>query len=57
MCPMQTKLMDAALMSEDEKAWVNAYHDEVLQKLRPLLTRQGDARGVAWLEKECAVRM
>ncbi|KAL4400849.1 metalloaminopeptidase [Malassezia pachydermatis] len=55
MCPIQTKLMDVSLMSVDERQWVNAYHDEVLEKLRPRL--QNDARALRWLEKECSVRI
>ncbi|WFD23131.1 Xaa-Pro aminopeptidase [Malassezia equina] len=55
MCPIQTKLMDPTLMTPDERAWVNEYHDEVLEKLRPRLA--GDERALRWLEKECAPRL
>lgn len=55
MCPFQTKLMDTSLLSPEERAWVNEYHDEVLQKLRPLLA--DDARALRWLEKECGARV
>lgn len=57
MCPIQTKLIDASLLSEEERAWVNAYHDEVYAKLLPLLEKQGDARAIAWLRKECGARV
>lgn len=57
MCPIQAKLIDASLLSEEERAWVNAYHDEVYAKLLPLLEKQGDARAVAWLRKECGARV
>ena len=52
LCPIQTRLIDTDLLSPSEIAWVNAYHDEVLAKLRPRLEK--DARALRWLEKECA---
>lgn len=55
MCPIQTKLIDSSLMTPEERAWVNEYHDEVLEKLRPRLA--GDERALRWLEKECAPRL
>ncbi|WFD26778.1 Xaa-Pro aminopeptidase [Malassezia nana] len=55
LCPIQTKLIDPTLMTPEERAWVNEYHDEVLKKLRPRL--EGDERALRWLEKECAPRL
>lgn len=55
LCPIQTKLIDPTLMTPEERAWVNEYHDEVLKKLRPRL--EGDGRALRWLEKECAPRL
>ena len=52
MCPIQTRLIDTGLLSPDERAWINAYHDEVLTKLRPRVEK--DARALKWLERECA---
>ena len=52
LCPIQTRLIDTDLLSPSEIAWVNAYHDEVLAKLRPRLEK--DVRALRWLEKECA---
>ncbi|PKI85062.1 Xaa-Pro aminopeptidase [Malassezia vespertilionis] len=57
LCPIQTSLMEPTLMTVAEREWMNAYHDEVYQKLKPLLEEQGDARALKWLEKECAVRV
>ena len=33
--PIQTKLMDLSIMSEDEIAWVNKYHEQVWEKISP----------------------
>lgn len=57
MCPIQTSLIDASLLTSEERAWVNSYHDEVLTKLRPILEKQGDTRALKWLEKECTARV
>ncbi|ODN75866.1 hypothetical protein L202_05855 [Cryptococcus amylolentus CBS 6039] len=53
MCPIQTKLVIAALLSPDEKDWLNAYHSEVYAKISPLCKEVGDERALVWLEKEC----
>ncbi|EAU82877.1 aminopeptidase P [Coprinopsis cinerea okayama7 len=50
MCPIQTKLIDASLLTEPEKKWVNDYHQEVWQKVSPLL--QNDKRALEWLKRE-----
>lgn len=52
LCPIQKKLVDAALLSERERAWLNAYHAEILGKVSPLL--QDDRRALSWLERECS---
>ena len=49
---MGQNLIDASLLSEREKAWLNAYHKETLEKVGPLV--QGDTRATKWLERECA---
>ncbi|WFD34016.1 Xaa-Pro aminopeptidase [Malassezia cuniculi] len=54
LCPIQTKLVEVDLLTPAERTWLNAYHDEVRDKIRPVLESQGDARAVAWLDKECA---
>jgi Xaa-Pro aminopeptidase len=48
-CPIQLSLIDASLLSPSEKNWLNAYHQECLEKLSPLV--EGKAK--AWLEKSC----
>ena len=51
--PMSRSLTDVALLSGDEKAWLNAYHGECVRALVPLLREIGDERAVEWLRKEC----
>ncbi len=46
LCPIDTRCIDLSLMSLEDLAWLNAYHQEVRTRLLPLV--QGDAR--AWLE-------
>ncbi|EJD05517.1 Creatinase/aminopeptidase [Fomitiporia mediterranea MF3/22] len=51
MCPIQTKLIAQELLTPAERTWVNKYHEEICQKLSPLLAN--DTRALAWLEREC----
>jgi Xaa-Pro aminopeptidase len=44
--PINARLIDPALMSEDEIAWLDAYHARVAEKLMPLV--EPETR--AWLE-------
>ncbi|RLN34885.1 uncharacterized protein C2845_PM03G23490 [Panicum miliaceum] len=44
--PIQSKLIDVSLLSPSEINWVNNYHDEVLDKVSPLLS--GDSRDWLW---------
>lgn len=46
LCPIDTHLIDMALMRPDETAWLNAYHAEVARRLLPLVS--GDVK--AWIE-------
>ncbi len=50
--PMDRRMIDVSLLSADELAWLNAYHAECLEKVKPLL--EGDEVTTAWLEKNCA---
>ena len=53
--PMCRRLVDAALLTAEERAWVDAYHSEVRGAVRPLLERGvEDAAAVAWLERATA---
>ncbi|THH04905.1 hypothetical protein EW145_g5189 [Phellinidium pouzarii] len=51
MCPIQTKLIVQELLAPTERAWLNAYHEEVQAKVGPLLGN--DQRALAWLVREC----
>jgi Xaa-Pro aminopeptidase len=50
LCPIDTRCIDTGLLREDEKQWINAYHQTVRERLSPRL--QGDAR--AWLQTRTA---
>ena len=45
LCPIDTRCIAVALLSDDELAWLNAYHAEVRRRLAPLV--EGEA--LAWL--------
>ncbi|KAF7290945.1 Xaa-Pro aminopeptidase [Mycena chlorophos] len=44
MVPIQSKLVDFSLLSNDEKAWLKAHNKLCYEKLRPLLRKAGDRR-------------
>ena len=48
--PLDRKLIDVALLTATERAYVDAYHAETLAKVGPLL----DGEAKAWLERACA---
>ncbi len=50
LCYYDTKLFDLSIMTEQEIAWVNAYHQRVVDEICPLLT----ADEAAWLRTKCA---
>jgi len=52
MTPMCRKLIDPAILTSEEKAWLNAYHTEVLDKTKGFFTN--DSRTMKWLERETA---
>ena len=45
LCPIDTRCIAVALLSDDELAWLNAYHAEVRRRLAPLV----DGEALAWL--------
>ncbi|WWD06105.1 hypothetical protein V865_004190 [Kwoniella europaea PYCC6329] len=53
MCPIQISLVDSSLLSPTEKDWLNEYHNEVFEKIGPLLKEVNDERAYRWLEREC----
>lgn len=48
LCPIDVRPIDFALLTAEEKAWLNNYHDSVRTTLMPLLN---DAADQKWLEK------
>ncbi|KIM42178.1 hypothetical protein M413DRAFT_26983 [Hebeloma cylindrosporum] len=52
MCPIHKKLIDTSLITEQEKTWLNKYHEETFEKVSPLL--KNDPRALEWLERECS---
>ncbi|WP_368623314.1 aminopeptidase P family protein [Paraburkholderia sp. BR13444] len=46
LCPIDTRCIELALLRDDERAWLNAYHETVRARLTPHVS--GDAK--AWLE-------
>ncbi len=49
LCFYDTRLFDLSIMTEQEIAWVNAYHQRVVDEICPLLT----ADEAAWLRTKC----
>lgn len=51
LCPIDSRLLEPALLDAVEIAWLDAYHAKVRERLLPLLADGGDR---AWLEARCA---
>lgn len=51
LCPIDTRMIDASIMTPQEKQWLNSYHERVKQTLTPLLENKPDRD---WLAKACA---
>ena len=49
LCPIDRRLIDADLLTPEERAWLDAYHARVAEELIPLV---GDA--ASWLRAACA---
>ncbi|XP_053678309.1 xaa-Pro aminopeptidase ApepP [Anopheles nili] len=52
MCPIQTRLIDASLLTDRERNHLNEYHATVRDTLGPLLRDVNDLDTLAWLERE-----
>lgn len=50
MCPFDRRILEPALLSPDERAWLDDYHATVRAALSPLLA----GADLAWLEWHCA---
>jgi Xaa-Pro aminopeptidase len=47
--PIDLKLVEAGMLTDAEKAWLNAYHADVQTALAPVIA--GDAQASAWLNQ------
>ena len=56
LAPLDRRLIDTALLTADERAYVDAYHAEVLTKVGPLLADgvQKDQAALEWLKAQTA---
>lgn len=52
MIPIQKNLINLDLMTDTELDWLDAYHQEVMQNVSPLLEEESPA--MSWLVKSCA---
>ena len=50
LCPIDKTPIDVAMLTAEEKEWLNAYHREVFERLSPLL----DSDDLKWLEDACS---
>jgi Xaa-Pro aminopeptidase len=51
MIPMQKNLVDLDMLTDSELDWLDAYHEQVLENISPLLV--DDSLALAWLVKSC----
>ena len=47
-CPIEVDAIEVELLTQAEKQWLNAYHEEVYAKLSPYLNEEEQA----WLKHE-----
>ncbi|KAK8751817.1 hypothetical protein OTU49_010436 [Cherax quadricarinatus] len=50
--PIQTKLIDPSMMTENEIQWLNSYHAECREKVGEYLLQQGHKDAYDWLVRE-----
>ncbi|XP_024224252.1 xaa-Pro aminopeptidase ApepP isoform X1 [Bombus impatiens] len=50
--PIQTKLLDVSLLTDNEIQYLNNYHTKCLNTLKPLLQGPENAQALKWLERE-----
>jgi Xaa-Pro aminopeptidase len=55
LAPLDRRLIDVALLTAEERAYVDGYHAEMLANVGPLLTDgvQKDEAALAWLKAQC----
>ena len=49
LCPYERRLIDVAALEDDERQWIDAYHEKVRDQIGPLV----NAEAKVWLEKAC----
>lgn len=50
--PIQKKMIEKSLLSEDEIQWLNWYHTECNKKIGKVLKEQGSTKTYEWLEEQ-----
>jgi Xaa-Pro aminopeptidase len=51
LCPIDTRCVERALLTDTERAWLDAYHARVLREIAPRLRTPAER---AWLARACA---
>jgi Xaa-Pro aminopeptidase len=51
MIPMQKNMIDIDMMTKTELDWLDAYHEQVLETISPLL--EADSLAMSWLKRSC----
>ncbi|HHL42774.1 MAG TPA: aminopeptidase P family protein, partial [Hellea balneolensis] len=49
LAPIHRELIDISLLSAEETDWLNRYHEQVLQKIGPLIDKDVQS----WLRQAC----
>jgi Xaa-Pro aminopeptidase len=49
LCYYDTRLIEMSMLTEQERAWLNAYHQKVYNEVAPRL----NAEEAAWLKEKC----
>ena len=50
LCPIDKTPIDVAMLTEEEKEWLNNYHREVFERLSPFL----EGEDLEWLKDACS---
>jgi Xaa-Pro aminopeptidase len=54
LAPFDRRLINPALLTAAERAWLESYHARVLAEVGPALTAAGDEAAASWLARACA---
>ena len=54
LAPIDRRLIIAALMTDAEIDWINAYHHRIGDEIGPMIRARGDADLTAWLDTAIA---